>query len=171
MKLAAIAASLVLFSACRSPGRARPATAAALDAAGVVETKTDLDGDGKADMIAVVPQRAPGSEGLELDAFGYGPAPSDSRTPCLKVGLTSSPALSRVLCGRSPVLALQPDSAAGQISTVGRRVRHEERFSELPPHIARAAVGDVYCLQTQATDLAVYFTANGLRWEELSGGE
>jgi hypothetical protein len=58
-----------------------------------------------------------------------------------------------------------------QISAENRRICHEEQFSKLPSHIAKAALGDVYCLQTQATDLAVYFTTTGLRWEELSEEE
>jgi hypothetical protein len=58
--------SLMLFLACRSAWRA-PTSAIPST---VVETQADLDGDGKADFIAVVPPPAPipmASNGMRSD--------------------------------------------------------------------------------------------------------
>lgn len=141
-----------------------PVEALRLDSPGA---PVDFDADGKPDTISVVAASAPESASVDKDAFGYGESPPDTPASCLKISLAAATQGSvRILCGRSPVMVLQqPPPQDGE----GRRVPKDSE--ELPEHVRSAAKGDVFTLQTQATDLAIYWTDSGFRWEELSAEE
>lgn len=135
-----------------------------LDASG---SPVDFDHDGKPDAVMLVSARDLKPEAMEHDAFGYGESPPDPANRCIEVKLAASkPGSDRVLCGNSSVLVL----TQGEEPVKPGRTIHKGS-EDLPAHIAEAAAGDVFTLPTQATDLAIYWTATGFQWEELSGGE
>ena len=127
----------------------------------------DFDADGRPDSTFVVASTTE-PDGMESNAFGYGPMPKNSQGRCLKVVLAiERPGYARTLCGQSSVLIL--NSTDHPLPTSGQIL--PKSASGLSTRLSETPVGDVLLLPTEATDLAVYWTASGFKWEELSNGE